>query len=76
MQGEQPRYFTLIDLIRQLIYVGCISTGCYVGWKVGETFLSLLAGGVVGWAVLFGIVMAIRSQLNFGDQEDDLPEPR
>jgi hypothetical protein len=76
MPDEQPRHFTLIDLMWQLMYVSCVSTGCYVGWKVGETFLSLFAGGVVGWAVLFGIVMAIRSRLNFGDGKDDFPEPR
>jgi hypothetical protein len=76
MPDEQPRYFTLIDLIGQLTYVACISTGCYIGWQVRETFPSMFVGGVVGWAILFGIVQAIRSRLNFANQEDDLPEPR
>ena len=76
MPDEQPRYFTLFDLMWQLIYVFCISTGCYIAWQVRETFASMLVGGVVGWAILLGITQAIRSWLNFGDQEDDLPEPR
>jgi hypothetical protein len=76
MPDEQPRYFTLIDLMWQLMYVSCVSTGCYVGWKVGETFLSLFAGGLVGWGVLFGIVIAIRSRLDFDGREEDFTEPR
>jgi len=76
MKDEQPRYFTLIDLVWQLIHVLCISAGCYIAWQVRETFASMYVGGVIGWAILFAIVQAIRSRLNFGDREDDLPEPR
>jgi hypothetical protein len=48
MDDEQPRYFTLIDLMFELIHVGFVAVGCFVGWKLGGHFGALFAGGVVG----------------------------
>jgi hypothetical protein len=61
MSDEQPRYFTLFDVFRELFHLGWIAAGCYVGWKIGENFLALFAGGVVGRIVGVGIVLTLLS---------------
>ena len=63
MTDEQPRYFTIFDLFWELFHVGWIAAGCYSGWKIGDTFLALFAGGVAGRIVGVAIVLGLRSLL-------------
>lgn len=63
MPDEQPRYFTLFDLFRELFHVGWIAIGCYAGWKIGDHFLALLIGGVVGRIVGVSVALDLLSLL-------------
>jgi hypothetical protein len=51
MANDQPGGFTIFDLFRELIHVTLIAVGCYIGWKMGNNFWSLLVGGIVGRTV-------------------------
>ena len=64
MASDQPRAFTIFDLFLELIRVTLISTGCYVGWKLDQHFLALLAGGFVGWLVVFTALVWISIMAN------------
>jgi len=58
----------LFDVIRELLHVGIIAAGSYVGWIIGHHFLTLLVGAYVGRLVGIGFVLALRSCLGVRQQ--------
>ena len=46
---DQPRYFTIFDFLSESLFLLSVTTGCYLGWQVGETlgeFLNRARGEV------------------------------
>lgn len=60
MPDEQPRIFTLIDLFWEVINVLIIATGCYFGWALSNSYLTLLLGGVIGRVVGVACFIGLR----------------
>lgn len=60
MPDEQPRIFTLIDLFWEVINVLIIATGCYFGWALSNSDLTLLLGGVIGRVVGVACFIGLR----------------
>jgi hypothetical protein len=53
MGGEAGGNSKVIDLFGELVHVILITTGCYAGWKLGENFPAMVAGGVVARVAWF-----------------------
>lgn len=60
---EQPSYFTLIDLLWELVLVGFVTGGCYVGWKIGNDFWAMLLGGALARCVGLALLLSIRARV-------------
>ena len=59
---EQPQYFTLIDVIFEILFLLFITAGCYYGYQLGGTFLSLFFGGAAGRYVLPVLFLLFRKK--------------
>ncbi|MDY3561044.1 hypothetical protein R5W23_002303 [Gemmata sp. JC673] len=60
MPDEQPRYFTAIDMFWEVFHVAVVSTGCYLGSAVCDTYLAMLFGGLVARLAGVTLVLGIR----------------
>ncbi|HEY1187645.1 MAG TPA: hypothetical protein VGE74_08305 [Gemmata sp.] len=61
MLDEQPQHFTLLDVFWEVVYVGFVATGGFVGWKLGGHFIALFAGGLVGRILGVGFFLGVQS---------------
>lgn len=68
MPGDQPRYFTVFDLLWEGIHLTSITTGCYVGWQVGGNFIAMLVGGGGGRIVAVCLFLLLWALLAGGDK--------
>ena len=64
--------FSLTDVFRELIAILFISVGSYCGWKVGDSFLTLVAGAVIGRIVHVWIFRILNTFFGRGDIDSSI----
>ena len=67
---SQPRQFTLFDLLWEIVHMGVVVTGCYVGWLWSGTFAAMFVGGLVGRGLVLCLSLLLWSWVT-GDRTDD-----
>lgn len=54
---EQPRYFTVFDLLFEMVMVGMICGGFYVGYRYGGVGVGLIGGVLArGGCLVIGLL--------------------
>jgi len=60
--------YTVIDLFAGMIFIGIISIGCYLAWKICDSFISMCIGGQLAGLCLLILFSAIATMKNKSDE--------